>query len=62
MAFQISDHDIQALVDNELGWEEEKLLRQYFSSHPKAHKRYQDLMRQKRLLKAYWEKIERHRH
>ncbi len=50
----LTDYDIQALVDNELGWEEEKLVRAYIESNHEARKRYDELMRQKSLLRKWW--------
>jgi len=51
----IKKMDIQAFVDNELGEEEEERLRLLISSSPEAQKFYQNLVRQKMLLKAWWE-------
>ncbi|MCE7887570.1 MAG: hypothetical protein DYH13_08755 [Alphaproteobacteria bacterium PRO2] len=50
----ITDFDIQALVDNELGWEEEKSVRAHIESDPDARHRYEELIRQKRLLLEWW--------
>lgn len=52
----ITDFDIQALVDNELSWEQEKSVRAYLEATPEAHKRYKELCRQKRLLQEWWAK------
>lgn len=52
----ITDFDIQSLVDNELGREEEKSVRAYIESDPDAHGRYEELTRQKRLLLEWWAK------
>lgn len=52
----ITDYDIQALVDNELPWEEEKRIRAYITSNPDAHERYKELCRQRALLKDWWKK------
>ena len=50
----ITDYDIQALVDNELSWEEEKRIRAHVVSNPDAHRRYKELCRQRNLLKDWW--------
>ena len=55
MIDHIKKMDIQAFVDNELGEEEEERLRLLISSSPEAQKFYQNLVRQKMLLKAWWE-------
>ncbi len=46
----ITDYDIQALIDNELKWEEEKRIRSFINSNPTALKRYTELKEQKTLL------------
>ncbi len=52
----ITDFDIQALVDNELGWEEEKRVWAYIETMPDATRRYKELLTQKRLLQEWWRK------
>lgn len=52
----ITDFDIQALVDNELEWEQEKSIRAYLEVTPEAKRRYEELCRQKRLLQEWWSK------
>jgi hypothetical protein len=52
----ITDFDIQALVDNELGWEEEKHVWAYIEAVPDAERRYKELVQQKRLLQQWWTK------
>ena len=56
----VSDMDIQALVDNELTWEDEKRVRAFIASDPKAKARYEMLRRQKLLLKEWWESKKSH--
>ena len=50
----ITDFEIQALVDNELSWEEEKQVRAYIEASAAARSRYDELVRQKRLLQEWW--------
>lgn len=50
----ITDYDIQALIDNELDWESEKLVRQHIAADHHAAKRYRVLKEQKNLLKSWW--------
>ena len=50
----VTDYDIQALVDGELEWEEEKRVRAYISSNWQALQRYHELVDQKNLLKKWW--------
>lgn len=52
----ITDFDIQALVDNELGWEQEKSVRVQLEHDAEAKRRYEELCRQKRLLQEWWSK------
>ena len=52
-AATVSDMDIQALVDNELTWEDEKRVRAFLAADPKAKARYEMLRRQKLLLKEW---------
>ena len=47
----ITDYDIQALVDDELGHEEGKEVLSYLEQDSTARKRYNELMKQKNLLK-----------
>lgn len=51
---QINDFDIQALVDNELNWEDEKRVLSAIQSDPKAMSRLQELKAQKLLLQNWW--------
>lgn len=50
----VTDFDIQALVDNELTWEEEKRVLNYIEQTPYAQKRYEELRRQKSVLQDWW--------
>lgn len=56
----VTDMDIQALVDNELGWEEEKRVRSHLAGDPHAKARYEMLRQQKALLKAWWNSRKSH--
>lgn len=37
----VTDFDIQALVDNELNWEQEKRVRSFIDADPKAKARFE---------------------
>lgn len=50
----INDYDIQALVDNELDWEDEKRIMSAIQGDPKAVSRLQELQSQKLLLQNWW--------
>jgi hypothetical protein len=52
----ITDYDIQALVDNQLSWEEEKLVRQHILASSQAKERYDELIRQRKVLQHWWQK------
>lgn len=51
--YNISDFDIQALIDNELTWEREKEVLSYLEHDPQAKRRYNELSRQKTLLQKW---------
>ncbi len=50
----ITDYDIQALIDSELDWEEEKRVRQHIQDNPQVRERYSALLRQKQLLRTWF--------
>ena len=50
----IDDLDIQALVDSQLGWEEEKSVWNAIEADPRLHKRYQELTDLKKTLLMWW--------
>jgi anti-sigma factor RsiW len=50
----VSEFDIQALVDNELEWEEEKRIHAYLTENPTARKYYEEMLEQKNRLKKWW--------
>ncbi len=50
----ISDFDIQALIDNELDWEEEKRVKSAIDKDAKFIERYKILKDQKKLLQNWW--------
>lgn len=56
----ISDLDIQALVDNELSWEEEKRVRLHLMQDARAKARFEILKRQKILLNDWWNAKQKH--
>lgn len=49
-----TDLDLQALVDLQLDWEEEKRVLQRISSDSALYARYHELLRQKKLLLQWW--------
>ncbi len=53
----VTDFDIQALVDNELSWEDAKEVMLFLESDAAAMKRYQELVEQKELLKSWAREI-----
>ena len=53
-AQNISDYEIQALVDNELDWEKEKRVRAFVDNNARAQERYQELIEQKEILREWW--------
>ncbi|MGB4108032.1 MAG: hypothetical protein WBK55_09610 [Alphaproteobacteria bacterium] len=55
VAQNITDFDIQALVDNELSWEKQKAVRARIHADPDLRRRYNELCRQKQLLQEWWE-------
>jgi anti-sigma factor RsiW len=56
----VSEMDIQALVDNELNWEDEKRVRAFIAADAKAKATYELLRRQKVLLKEWWDSTKAH--
>lgn len=50
----LNDQDIQALVDNQLGWEDEKKVRKMVADDPRAQERFNALREQKNLLVSWW--------
>lgn len=50
----ITDWDIQALLDNELDWERQKLALQAIETNPDLRRRYLQYKKQKELLKNWW--------
>jgi anti-sigma factor RsiW len=53
----ITDYDLQALVDNELDWEDQKAVLDHVERDPEAKKRYEELKAQKEALKKYFERM-----
>lgn len=50
----ITDFDIQALVDNELSWQEEKRIMEHILKSSILKKRFEKLQRQKKLLQRWY--------
>lgn len=57
---RINDLDIQALVDNQLGWEDEKRVRSRIEQDPKARDRFEMLKQQKMLIRDWWQAKKSH--
>lgn len=55
-ALGIKDQDIQALVDNELDRDTEKLILLGVQNHLSSRVRFEELLKQKELLRLWWEK------
>lgn len=55
MKFKVSDYDIQAVVDGQLGQEELKMVNQEIQRDVNLKRRYEELMFQKKLLQQWWE-------
>lgn len=51
----VTEYEIQALVDNQLEWENAKDVLRYIDQNPWAQAYYEQLVRQKKLLKSWWE-------
>jgi anti-sigma factor RsiW len=51
----VTDFDIQALVDCELGAAHERKVRDYLHKDHQARRRYQELLKQKALLQEWWD-------
>lgn len=59
---QITDFDIQALVDNELDPEKERIVIEHIQRDRSAKLRYQSLKAQKLLLQEWWNDKKKQRH
>ncbi len=55
MRKMVTDFDIQALIDHQLGWEDEKWVRAYIQENGWAQKRFQELQAQKRAILQWWD-------
>ena len=60
MPYSVSDFDIQALVDNELDWESEKVVFEAISQDPKLQARYEQLKAQKKIVQIWWQNTGEH--
>lgn len=54
MSRDIIDLEIQALIDNELDWEEEKRVRAAIEKNTCAKKRFEQLKAQKKMIIRWW--------
>jgi len=52
--YKITDNDIQALIDNELDWEQEKQVRRAINNNSIFTDLYNALKSQKQLLQIWW--------
>lgn len=50
----ITEFDVQALVDSQLRWEEEKQVLQGIRSSPALKAYYERIVSQKKILTAWW--------
>ncbi len=50
----ITDWDIQAYLDNELPWEEQKLILKALETDTELRQRFNEFRRQKSLLQLWW--------
>lgn len=51
----ITDYDIQALIDNELDWEQEKQIRNAIKRNSEHLKRYKEILIQKKSIQQWFE-------
>lgn len=54
MKINFSELDIQALIDNEMDWEEQKQLLFHLESDETLKKKYHSLLEQKHLIQRWW--------
>lgn len=52
--FNVTDWDLQAYLDNELPWEEQKTILKALENDPHLRQRFNDFRRQKELLQKWW--------
>lgn len=52
--YLITDYDIQALIDNELDWEEQKRVRKAIQENPFLLRRYNEYTKQKNLIQKWF--------
>ncbi len=50
---KITDYDLEALIDNELDHEDQKIVLDHIKSYPDAQKRYDELKAQKEAIKRW---------
>lgn len=51
----ISDFDIQALIDNELSWEDQKIVQSFIENDHEAQKKFDEFLLQKKKIKAWYD-------
>ena len=54
MSADITDWDIQAYIDNELSWEQQKQVLKALETNSELRRHYNDFRRQKELLQLWW--------
>lgn len=52
--FPVTEFEVEALVDSQLSWEEEKYVRQEMERNPALRAYYDQVIQQKKLLVAWW--------
>jgi anti-sigma factor RsiW len=54
MAEKFSNYDLQAFIDGELDGGGERRMKKLIAENPEIKERYQELIRQRHLLKCWW--------
>lgn len=52
--FPVTEFEVEALVDSQLSWEEEKYVRQEMARNPLLRAHYEQVLWQKKLIVAWW--------
>jgi hypothetical protein len=55
-ALPVTEFDVEALVDSQLSWEEEKHVLQEVQRNPALLRHYTQIVAQKKLLIAWWQR------
>jgi anti-sigma factor RsiW len=54
LTFPITELDVEALIDSQLSWEEEKIVRREMEKNPALLAYYAQILHQKKLIVAWW--------